>query len=124
MITIDYRSRVPIYDQIVNGIIRLKTVGVLKVDDKLPSVRQLANELRINPNTVQKAYTMLEADGIIYSVSGKGSFISGDSAADTALHEAACADFEKAVLEAVYRGLSKETLLEIVQKGVMMDEIS
>lgn len=116
MITIDYRSRVPIYDQIVSGIIRLKTVGVLKADDKLPSVRQLANELRINPNTVQKAYAMLEADKIIYSVSGKGSFISGDSAADTALYDAAKADFEKAVQEAAYRGLSKQSLAEIIEK--------
>lgn len=116
MITIDYRSRVPIYDQIVSGIIRLKTVGVLKADDKLPSVRQLANELRINPNTVQKAYAILETDGIIYSVSGKGSFISGDSAADTALYDAAKADFEKAVQEAAYRGLSKQSLAEIIEK--------
>ncbi len=116
MITIDYRSRVPIYDQIVNGIIRLKTVGVLKADDKLPSVRQLANELRINPNTVQKAYAILETDGIIYSVSGKGSFISGDSAADTALYAAACTDFEKAVKEAVYRGLGKDTIIQIIEK--------
>lgn len=116
MITIDYRSRVPIYDQIVSGIIRLKTVGVLKADDKLPSVRQLANELRINPNTVQKAYAILETDGIIYSVSGKGSFISGDSAADTALYDAAKADFEKAAQEAAYRGLSKQSLAEIIEK--------
>lgn len=116
MITIDYRSRVPIYDQIVNGIIRLKTVGVLKTDDKLPSVRQLANELRINPNTVQKAYAILETDGIIYSVSGKGSFISGDSDADNALFKVAKTDFEKAVQEAMYRGLDKQTLTEMIEK--------
>ncbi len=116
MITIDYRSRVPIYDQIVNGIIRLKTVGVLKTDDKLPSVRQMANELRINPNTVQKAYAILETDGIIYSVSGKGSFVSGDSDADNALFKVAKTDFEKAVQEAMYRGLDKQTLTEMIEK--------
>ena len=69
MINLDYRSRVPIYDQIVNGIIKLRTIGVLKADDKLPSVRQLAGELRVNPNTVQKAYKQLEDEGLILRVS-------------------------------------------------------
>ena len=75
MITIDYKSRVPIYDQIVNSVIRLKVVGVLKDGDKLPSVRQLALKLSVNPNTVQKAYAILETNGVIYSITGKGSFI-------------------------------------------------
>ncbi len=117
MITIDYRSRVPIYDQIVSGVIRLKSVGVLKEDDKLWSVRRLANELHINPNTVQKAYAILENEGIIYSVTGKGSFISGDSNAERALRLAAEGDFKRAVKEALSRGLDKESLLKLLEEN-------
>lgn len=116
LIMIDYRSNLPIYDQIVNGFIRLRSIGVLKADDKLPSVRQLANELHINPNTVQKAYSILEGDGIIYSVSGKGSFISGDSAADEALRLAAESDFKRAVGEAMRRGLGADALIDIINR--------
>lgn len=117
MISLDYRSRVPIYDQIVNGIIKLKSVGVLNADDKLPSVRALANELRVNPNTVQKAYAILETDGIIYSVSGKGSFISGDSDALSALHRAAKEDFARAVKSALERGISPDELVKLVEEN-------
>ncbi len=116
MITIDYRSRVPIYDQIVSGVIRLKSVGVLKEDDKLWSVRRLANELYINPNTVQKAYAILENEGIIYSVTGKGSFISGDSAAEQALRLAAESDFKRAAGEAMRRGLGADALIDIINR--------
>lgn len=118
MISLDYRSRVPIYDQIVNGIIKLKTMGVLNPDDKLPSVRQLAGELRVNPNTVQKAYAMLESDGIIYSVSGKGSFISGDSDATATLIKAAKDDFIKAVLAAADRGITRDELVKLVEENL------
>ena len=118
MVNIDYRSRVPIYDQIVNGFIKLRAVGVLNADDKLPSVRQLAGELHINPNTVQKAYNILEADGIIYSVSGKGSFISGDTAAEDALRATAKADFAKAAREALERGLALSELIKILEEEV------
>ena len=118
LISLDYRSRVPIYDQIVNGIIKLKTMGVLNPDDKLPSVRQLAGELRVNPNTVQKAYAMLEADRIIYSVSGKGSFISGDSDATATLIKAAKDDFIKAVLSAADRGITRDELVKLVEENL------
>lgn len=118
LISLDYRSRVPIYDQIVNGIIKLKTMGVLNPDDKLPSVRQLAGELRVNPNTVQKAYAMLESDGIIYSVSGKGSFISGDSDATATLIKAAKDDFIKAVLAAADRGITRDELVKLVEENL------
>lgn len=116
MITIDYKSRVPIYDQITAGIIRLKAVGVLKPGDKLPSVRSLAIKLGINPNTVQKAYAILEADGVIYSVSGKGSFISDDSRAAEAILNAAKDDFRIAAETAQRMGLDLNTLTEILNE--------
>ncbi len=116
MINIDYRSRVPIYDQIVNGIIRLKAAGVLNADDKLPSVRALASDIGINPNTVQRAYQILENEGIIYSVSGKGSFISGDKDAEAALHSAAVTDFKTAIKSALERGLKGEELISLIKE--------
>ena len=75
MVHLDYRDTRPIYEQVRDGLRKLMVNGMLRPGDKLPSVRSLALKLGINPNTVQKAYAILEADGIIYSVSGKGSFI-------------------------------------------------
>ncbi len=114
MITIDYKSRVPIYDQITVGIIRLKTLGVLKAGDKLPSVRAMAIDLGVNPNTVQRAYNILEADGVIYSVAGKGSFISDDKKATDAILSAAKKAFIQAVEQARQSGLDEETLKNII----------
>ncbi len=75
MILIDYKSRKPIYEQIIDNIKHLVVSGVLKRDDQLPSVRQLAQQLAINPNTIQKAYAELERQGVIYSLKGRGSFV-------------------------------------------------
>ena len=75
MILIDYKSRKPIYEQIIDSIKSLIDSGVLERDDQLPSVRQLAQELAINPNTIQKAYGELEREGVIYSLKGRGSFV-------------------------------------------------
>ena len=75
MILIDYKSRKPIYEQIIDSIKSLIVSGVLERDDQLPSVRQLAQELAINPNTIQKAYGELEREGVIYSLKGRGSFV-------------------------------------------------
>ena len=60
MLFIDYKSGLPIYEQVYNGILRLADIGALKPGDQLPSVRAVASEAGVNPNTVQKAYTMLE----------------------------------------------------------------
>lgn len=76
MFQIDSASRVPIYEQLKTSVIQLALSGVLKPDDQLPPVRALALQLGINPNTVAKAYKMLETEGYTYSVTGKGSFIS------------------------------------------------
>ena len=78
MITIDYKDRRPIYEQIVSSIEELAVRGVLEPDSQLPSVRQLAVELSINPNTIQRAYSQLEKTGVIYSVKGKGNFVVAD----------------------------------------------
>lgn len=111
MIQLDYKSGIPIYDQLVNGIIRLKMLGALKSGDSLPSVRQLASQLGINPNTVQRSYSELERRGIIYSAPGKGSFIADSREASDAIREFFIKKFANAVKEAKQSGLTESDLL-------------
>ena len=78
MIVIDYQNRKPIYEQVVERFQRLILTGAMEPDTQMPSVRSLATELAINPNTIQKAYTILEQKGFIYPVKGRGNFVSGN----------------------------------------------
>lgn len=78
MIIIDYKDTRPIYEQIVEKFKVLILRGGMQPDEQMPSVRNLAIELSINPNTIQKAYTELERQGFIYTVKGRGNFVSGD----------------------------------------------
>lgn len=76
MIYIDYQDRTPIYEQLVSRFQMLIIKGILPPDTQMPSVRKLATELSINPNTIQKAYMILEQEGYIYPVKGRGNFVS------------------------------------------------
>lgn len=76
MIVLDYRDSRPLYQQVKDSLRRMMLTGLLESDEKLPSVRSLATQLAINPNTIQRAYAELEAEGYIYSVAGRGSFVS------------------------------------------------
>ena len=76
MIVIDYQNRKPIYEQIVERFQMLILNGILKEGEQMPSVRKLAVDLSINPNTIQKAYSTLEEQGYIYPVKGRGNFVS------------------------------------------------
>ena len=78
MIQLDYRDARPIYRQVKDALRRLMVTGVLAGGEQLPSVRQMATQLAINPNTIARAYTELEAEGFIYSVGGKGTFVASD----------------------------------------------
>lgn len=75
IIEVDLHSRKPIYEQLIENITMLVMTGTLKADEQVPSVRQLAVTLAINPNTVQKAFTELERRGVLYSIYGKGRFV-------------------------------------------------
>ena len=75
MISINYRDSRPVYEQIVDGFKKLIVTGLIKKDEKMPSVRELAAQYAINPNTIQRAYRDLENEGYIYSVPGRGSFV-------------------------------------------------
>lgn len=78
-INLDYQSRIPIYEQIVNNIEKYVAVGILREKSQIPSIRELANNLGINPNTVKKAYDILENRGVIMTISTKGTFISNNT---------------------------------------------
>lgn len=95
MFSINYRDPRPIYEQVKDSLRREIITGVLQPDDKVPSVRDAAGELAINPNTIQKAYRELEAEGYIYSVAGKGSFV------------AECTDARELRKRELYRQLDK-----------------
>ena len=82
MISLNYRDSRPIYEQIKDGLKKLIVTGGLTADERLPSVRALATQLSINPNTIQRAYNELEGEGYIYSVPGKGSFAAANAGAD------------------------------------------
>ena len=76
MLRIDFRDARSIYEQVADGIEDMAMHGAMQPDEQLPSVRQMAMELSINPNTIQRAYSELENRGVIYSVKGRGNFIS------------------------------------------------
>ena len=110
MIIIDYTDRRPIYEQIVERFQSLVLCGVLEKDAPLPSVRNLAMELSINPNTIQRAYGELERRGVIYTVKGKGNFVA-DMQPLLALREKEVkAEAERLVHKAKEAGMTREEL--------------
>ena len=122
MIQIDLQSRVPLYEQLQEQIIRLSMLGILDENQQLPSVRALAREVGVNPNTVAKAYQQLEQQGIIYTVSGRGSFVSPDVLSLQSLRQAALQEVLDAVDKALSRGVSPQQLLEAIPQ--QLDSLS
>ena len=114
MFQVDFASRVPIYEQLCTNIIKLASAGVIKSGDKLPSVRILASQLGVNPNTVAKAYRELENNGYIFSTVGRGSFLTDKLSENSAQKMLAVEEFEKAVVNAQTFGVSKEQLITII----------
>ena len=108
MFSIDLTSRIPIYEQIYQKIINLIINGTLAENDQLPSVRSLAKSTGVNPNTVSKAYQELERNGIIYSVPGRGSFISAQNYDE--FRKKVLTDFDSTVNEAFEKGISPDDL--------------
>ncbi len=120
-IFLDYHSRTPIYEQIKEQIVLDISRGVLKKDDQLPSLRQLSAQLGININTVKRALSELEAQGVIYSVAGKGIFISGNAESQNIYLEQSLDAVKSALINAKEMGASEEKITAIVKdifKGV------
>jgi len=113
-IYIDLRSRTPIFEQIIDSVRDLAIRGLMQPDEPLPSVRALAAELAINPNTFQKAYAELERQGVTYSLAGRGSFIASDLSALRSEHHAALlAQIAESIESAAAYGVGKAEIEEI-----------
>lgn len=111
LIYIDYSDKRPIYEQVTERMQTLILNGVLEPDEKLPSVRSLAVELSINPNTIQRAYSELERAGFIYSVKGRGNFVKRD--------DGLLARQQKKLLEAL-----RKELTELKNKGITREQVT
>ena len=116
MISLNYRDSRPIYEQIKDGLRKLIVTGALRTGEKLPSVRALATQLSINPNTIQRAYNELEAEGYIYSVPGKGSFAAGNDAAGARRREELLRQARDLLRELRYLGVSQEELAALLKE--------
>ena len=116
MIQLNYRDSKPIYEQVKDGFRRLIVQGVMEVDEKLPSVREMASNLAINPNTIQRAYRELEQEGYLYAVAGRGSFVAGVPEADSARKEELFAAFDAAVEELLYLQVEEREMCQRVEE--------
>ncbi|MDO5538568.1 MAG: GntR family transcriptional regulator [Eubacteriales bacterium] len=116
MIYIDYKDRRPIYEQIVERFQMLIVKGVLEADSQMPSVRELATTLAVNPNTVQKAYAILEQNGFIYPVKGRGNFVTGGERLIKEKQETHLKEFRKIVWQAEELGIAQEKLQENIRQ--------
>lgn len=116
MFAIDMRSRVPIYEQIKTQVMELILLGVLKPHDQLPSIRELARELQLNVNTVKKAFQDLEADGVLYTLAGRGSFVAEDALGNAQLKKRASEELKTALTAARASGLPYGEAFEILSE--------
>lgn len=116
MLNLDYRDARPIYEQVRDGLRRLMVTGAIQEGEKLPSVRSLASRLAINPNTIQRAYGSLEAEGYLYSVPGKGSFAAPHTGVDQGRKEELLGRFDAVAAELLFLGVGGETLVERVHR--------
>ncbi len=112
MIQLNYRDSKPIYKQIKDGLRKLIVTNSLSTNDKLPSVREFASSLAINPNTIQRAYHELESEGYIYTVAGKGTFVAGRKEGDDARQKELLEEFDEVVEELFFLSVNKTELLE------------
>ncbi len=115
MIIIDYKDTRPIYEQIVEKCKKLILTGALRADEQMPSVRSLAMELSINPNTIQKAYAELERQGFTYTVKGRGSFVTGGDGLVRQRREECAEQIRALVREAMEIGVTREELIHMIE---------
>ena len=117
MVHLDYRDARPIYVQIIDGFKEQITAGILRAGDKLPSVRELAAALTINPNTIQRAYRQLEMEGWIATVPGKGCFVCSDERLAEEEKNRLLAAFDEAAEGLAAFGISRDMLIARLMKG-------
>ncbi|MBQ2774352.1 MAG: GntR family transcriptional regulator [Clostridia bacterium] len=116
MINIDKQSRVPAYEQIKNQLMTLILVGTFPPHSQLPSIRSITASAGLNINTVKKAFSDLESYGVIYTVPGKGSFVSEKAFSNDTVKQSALSDISSAVETARAKGIRKQEIIEILNK--------
>lgn len=114
MIILDYKDRRPIYEQVIEKLEELMLLGVLKENEPLPSVRSLAMDLSINPNTIQRAYSELERRGYIYVIKGKGSFVAESRAMKENRKQEVLIQVSEIIDEAIRLGISDQEIKKMV----------
>lgn len=117
MVHLDYRDSRPIYVQIMDGLREQILSGVLQPGQKLPSVRDLSGTLAINPNTIQRSYRQLEAEGWIATVPGKGCFVCNSQEAHSREQERCFKSFDSAAAALMALGVTREQLIHRLSKG-------
>ena len=125
MIQLNYRDSKPIYEQIKDGLKRLVITGAIATDEKLPSVRELASQLAINPNTIAKAFRELEQEGYIYTIKGRGSFAADRKDISAGRNDELLKKFDEIVKELLFLSEDKEQLkerIEVLAKGGGKDD--
>lgn len=115
MLNLNYRDARPIYEQVKDGLRRLMITGAIQEGEKLPSVRNMASSLAINPNTIQRAYEALETEGYVYSVPGKGSFAAPHTGVDEGRKDELLHTFDQAAAELLFLGMTAEALMARVR---------
>ena len=121
MFMIDVQSKQPIFEQLSEQILKFISIGVLQPNDKLPSVRSLASELGVNPNTVSKTYQELEKRGYVYSEKGKGCFVSNNEA-EKMIEQDKLNDLSALLTELKMHHIDKKSVLEVVESIYREDE--
>jgi GntR family transcriptional regulator len=116
MIALDYRDKRPIYEQVADKLSHLIVCGVLSSNSKMPSVRALALELSVNPNTVQRAYAQLEQDGYLYTVMGRGNYVTDAKEWKASKQRSILEALEAMLREARLAGIVEEQVNGLVEK--------
>lgn len=123
MFKIDVMSRVPVYEQIIEQMEKFILTGILSAKEQVPSVRSLSVELSVNPNTIQKAYSDLDRRGIIYSVPGRGCFVS-ENAKEllSGAKRSQLSELQQTIYELVLAGITREEIIECLDKAIKRKE--
>lgn len=118
MLNVDATSSTPIYEQIIDEVKEGILKGIIEPGEKLPSVRELAKMLTLNPNTIQKAYQELERQKVTVTIRGRGTFVSEDyqPRKDEERLMEVSELFKKGIVEAYYMGLTKEDICKLIEK--------
>ncbi len=122
MFEIDLRSRIPIYEQIKNQILLYIRMGVYKPNEQLPSIRAVSQQTGINVNTVKKAFADLEAEGVIYSLVGRGCYVAQGAVDNTSIAKKALKEIEPEIRSMKTKGVDKATLISLIEQIYSEDD--